>query len=164
MTSKDNMVATLLQVIGGLIIAAYSCQAAILFFEYERSTAFDIFLQGIVLGMLLAGFGEVIKLMQGLFNQREPERPLAGAEGEKKRIVVRRTDESELPLESRNRVVDFYTKKGVVVDDIEATPFEGYVLVHYGAHKDLVDMRGWDMVILTREQIVAHEELKSLLE
>ncbi|QHJ72080.1 hypothetical protein [Planococcus halotolerans] len=163
MTSKNNVIAMTLQIVGGTLIAVYAFRALALIGEFGGGAAFDVFLQGVIFGMLLIGFGEVIKLMQGLFNQREPERPVEDVEKER-RAVLRQAEEHNVPLETRNRIMDFYTKKNMIVDDIEPAPYEGYVIVHHDGQRDIVDLNNWEVEILTEGQLNRNPELKSLLE
>lgn len=163
MTRKDNMVATALQVLGGVMIAAFALRAFMVIEEFGGGVAFEVLLQGIIYGMLLIGFGEVIKLMQGLFNQREPDRPIEEPIVEGK-VPLRNSSENKVFLEDRNRIMDFYTKRKIIVDDIEATPYEGYAIVHHDGQKDVVDLNNWEIEILTEAQLKKNPELLSLLE
>lgn len=163
MTSKDNMIAKALQVLGGFIIAAYAVRALVLINDFGAGTAFEVLLQGIIFGMLFIGFGEGIKLMQGLYNQREPGRPLEDLE-KSRRAALKKTDESSVSLDTRNKIMDFYTQKNKIVDDIETTPYAGYAIVHHSGQRDIVDLNNWELEILTESQLNKNPELRSLLE
>lgn len=163
MTSKDNTVAKTLQIVGGALIAVYALTAMALIGDFGGGAAFEVFLQGVIYGMLLIGFGEVIKLMQGLFNQREPERPVEDAEIER-RTALRKSGEDTISLETRNRIMDFYTKKNMIVDDIEPTNYAGYAIVHHDGQRDIVDLNNWEVEILTDGQLARNPELRGLLE
>ncbi|WP_422122553.1 hypothetical protein DHX103_12190 [Planococcus sp. X10-3] len=163
MTKTDNVIAKTLQILGGIMIAAYVLRALVAIDEFGGGPAFEILLQGVILGMLLIGFGEVIKLMQGLYNQREPERPVEDGEKER-RAALRKTDDSTVQLETRNRILDFYTKRNMVVDDIEGTPYAGYAIVHHDGQKDVVDLNNWELEILSEGQLRKNPELRSLVE
>src|SRR5690606_31972153 len=125
--------------------------------------AFEVLLQGLIFGMLLIGFGEVIRLMQGLFNQREPERPVEDPETARRKSLMK-TGESTVSLDARNRIIDFYTKKNMIVDDIEASPYDGYAIVHHDGQRDIVDLNNWEVEILTQKQLNKQPELRGLLE
>lgn len=163
MTSRNNAVAITLQIVGGTLIAVYALRALALIGDFGGGPAFDIFLQGVIFGMLLIGFGEVIKLMQGLFNQREPERPVEDVEKER-RAALRKSGTNSISLETRNRILDFYTKKNIIVDDIEPTPYDGYATVHHGGQQDIVDLNNWEVEVLTEGQLARNPELRGLLE
>ncbi|MCM3611884.1 hypothetical protein M4S82_11520 [Planococcus sp. MERTA32b] len=163
MTSKDNAVAKTLQIVGGALIAVYAFTALALIGDFGGGPAFEVFLQGVIYGMLLVGFGEVIKLMQGLFNQREPERPVEDTETVR-RAVLRKSGENTISLETRNRIMDFYTKKNMIVDDIEPTPYDGYAIVHHDGRRDIADLNNWEVEILSEGQLARNPELRGLLE
>ena len=163
MTKKDNVIASVLQVVGGTLIAAYTLRALAAIDEFGGGPAFEVFLQGVIFGMLLIGFGEVIKLMQGLFNQREPERPVVEVMSPG-RAALQKTNDRTVTLEMRNRIMDFYSKNNVIVDDIEATPYIGYALVDYDGQRDLVDLNNWEPEVLTEGQLRNNPELRRLLE
>lgn len=163
MTKKDNTVATVLQILGGTLIAAYTIRALVAIDEFGGGPAFEIFLQGVIFGMLLIGFGEVIKLMQGLFNQREPERPIMEVRSTG-RAALQKTNDRTVSLEMRNRIMDYYSKNNVIVDDIEATPYIGYALVDYNGQRELVDLNNWEPEVLSDGQLKDNPELRRLLE
>lgn len=163
MTKKDNAIATMMQVLGTFIIAAYTFRSLVVYGHFGGGTAFDVFLQGVIFGTLFIGFGELIKLMQGLFNQREPERPVEDVE-KVRRAALRKTNNSFVSLETRNRILDFYTKKKMVVDDIEATPYDGYAIVHHDDRRDIVDVNNWEVEVLTEAQLRNNPELRGLVE
>lgn len=163
MTKRDNAVATMLQALGGIIIAGYTFRALGVIYDLGGGVAFELFLQGLIFGMLLIGFGEVIKLMQGLFNQREPERPVEDEETARRMSLIK-TDDSLISLDARNRIIDFYTNKNMIVDDIEAAPFSGYAIVHHDGQRDIVDLNNAEVEILTEEQLRSQPELRGLLE
>ncbi|HSJ38131.1 MAG TPA: hypothetical protein VK945_07935 [Planococcus sp. (in: firmicutes)] len=163
MTEKRNVIATVLQVVGGAIIAISVFRALSAIDYFGGYAAFDVFLQGVIFGTLIIGFGEVIKLMQGLFNQREPERPVVDVE-KVRRAALQKSNESAVSLETRNRIMDFYTKNNVVVDDIEATPYEGYAIVDHDGQRDVVDLNNWELEILSEAQLRENPELRGLLE
>ena len=163
MTSRDNVVGTALQGLGGVIIAAFTLRALMVIGEFGGGVAFEVFLQGVIYGLLLIGFGEVIKLMQGLFNQREPDRPVKEAEVDGK-VPLRNSSENKVFLEDRNRIMDFYTKRKIIVDDIEPTPYDGYAIIHHDGKKDIVDLNNFEIEILTEAQLGKNPELRSLLD
>lgn len=163
MTEKRNVIAMVLQVVGGFIIAAYSFRALVLIDQFGVGTAFEVFLQGVIIGTLFIGFGEVIKLMQGLFNQREPERPVVEVKSEG-RAALQKSNNGTVSLEARNRIMDFYTMNNMIVDDIEATPYKGYSIVHHDGKRDLVDLNKDEMEVLTEGQLRVNPELRRLLE
>lgn len=163
MTETKNGIAMMLQILGGAIIAISVFRAFSAINYFGGYAAFEVFLQGVMFGALFIGFAEVIKLMQGLFNQREPERPVVDAEKDR-RVSLSKSADSTVSLEARNRIMDFYTKRNMVVDDIEATPYDGYAIVDHDGQRDVVDLNNWELEILTEGQLRNYPELRSLLE
>lgn len=163
MTERDNVIGHILQVTGGILIAIYILRASFVGSEFGAGPAFDVFLQGVIFGMLLIGFGEVIKLMQGLFNQREPLRPMEDEENNKKAALQKSAGDT-VSLESRNRIMDYYTKNNMIVDDIEAAPYGGYAIVHHDGKRDIVDMNNFELEILSDSQLNKNPELRALKE
>ncbi|AQQ52164.1 hypothetical protein [Planococcus lenghuensis] len=162
MTRTDNTVGTMLQIAGILIVIINAFRALFAFSVFGGTVAFEIFLQGVMFGVLFIGFGEALKLLQGLFNQGEPEPPQVVkplAEGER---LVHKTDENEVSAAVKNRVTEFYAKRGLAVDEVEGTPYEGYVIVHREGNRDIVDLNGFKPEILAASEVERHPDLKEL--
>lgn len=162
MTSTNNAVGTLLQVAGGLITAVYALRALFAVNLMGGGIAFEIFLQGLIFGVLLVGFGEVVKLLQGLFNQREPEPPRVGKATAGGYRVLQDSNDRTVSAETQNRIREFYEKKGLAADEIEATPYEGYVIVRREGKRDIVDLNGFRPEILSGLEVSRHPDLKDL--
>ncbi|MTD31268.1 hypothetical protein [Planomicrobium sp. YIM 101495] len=164
MTETRNVVAYSLYGVGVLIIIINLFRAFSLIDWVGGQAAFEVFLQGVIVGVLFIGFGELLRLLQGMFNQREPELPpeavktvMAGGYR-----VLQETDEQEIHGELRKKVENFYLKKGLVVEEMEATPYEGYIFVHRFGKRDIVDMNGFKPEILSQKEIENHPDLKDL--
>lgn len=163
MTRKENAIGKALQVIGAIIVIAYTFRAFSVIGDFGGGAGFDVFLQGLIIGMLLIGFGEVILLMQGLFNQREPFRPVEDTETTR-RGTLAKTSEDTVSLETRNRIMEHYAKLDLIVDDIEATPYDGYMIVHHDGTRDIVDLNNWEVEILSDKVLRNQPELRGLIE
>lgn len=164
MTRKDNTIAKMLQVLGGIILAAYAFRAFAVVDDFGGGVAFEVFLQGLLFGTLLIGFGEVIRLMQGLFNQREPFRPVEEDEETARRAALSKASENTVSLETRNRIMEHYAKLDLIVDDIETTPYDGYLIVHHDGARDIADLNNWEVEILSDKVLRNQPELRGLIE
>lgn len=164
MTATKNIVAYILYGIGILIAIVNLFRALGLTQWIGGQAAFEIFLQGLIIGALFIGFGELIRLLQGLFNQREPEVLAEAAAPERAggHRVLQEAYEQGLGEETRSRVTEFYMKKGLVVEQMEATPYEGYVMVHRFGKRDIVDLNGFKPEILSDKEVANHPDLRNI--
>lgn len=162
MTRTDNSVGTMLQGVGILIVTINAFRALLAFNEFGSVVAFEIFLQGIIFGALFIGFGEALKLLQGLFNQREPEPPRVVQPLARGDRLVHKTDDQTVSAETKKRVTDFYAGRGLLIDEIEGTPYEGYVVVHREGNRDIVDLNGFKPEILSDIEVTRHPDLNEL--
>ncbi|QDY45905.1 hypothetical protein FK545_12060 [Planococcus glaciei] len=54
--------------------------------------------------------------------------------------------------------------KNLEVENVEATPYEGFVFVYVQGKRDIVDLNGFQPEILTAKEIEGHPALKNLTE
>lgn len=161
MTSTKNSVGLLLQIVGLVIIGINLIRALNSLDFVDGSLAFDIFLQGVIFGVLFIGFGEVIKLLQGLFNQREPEIVPAETADSKPGNLEKRPNRKVTP-ESEARIREFYAAQNLQVDGIEAAPYGGYYIVNRQNERDIIDLYGFKPEVLSEAEISKHPHLKNL--
>ncbi|WP_456272371.1 hypothetical protein [Bacillus sp. AK031] len=158
MTSKENKVATVLIVVGvlsitvGVISGLYhgSQDEFAEFGESQTRIAWGMVINGAVWGIVFIGFAEIIKLLQGIFNQREPELPMAaGAVPPESSlpVVEKEAKQQEIPESVKFQIEDFYTAKGRTVEKIVLTEKEDYFLVTVDGNKELVELGGFKPVI-----------------
>lgn len=164
MTETKNIIAYILYGVGLLIVLINLFRALSLTQWIGGQAAFEIFLQGLIIGALFIGFGELIRLLQGLFNQREPDLPAeaAGPERAGGHRVLQESYEQGISEETRSRITEFYMKKGLVIEQMEATPYEGYVIVHRFGTRDIVDLNGFKPEILSDKEVANHPDLRNL--
>lgn len=162
MTRTDNIVGTLLQVVGVLIILINAFRALFATNVVGGVVAFEMFLQGIIFGALIIGFGEALKLLQGLFNQREPEPPRVERPLRVENRPVHKTNEKVVSAATKNHVTEFYAQRGFTIDEVEGTPYEGYVIVRREGKRDILDLNGFKPEILSEGEIARHPDLREL--
>lgn len=162
MTSTKNVVAYILQGLGIAIIVINLFRALNMAQWVGGQAAFDIFLLGCVSGAVLLGFGELLKLMQGLFNQREPESAVKLPQATGVTRILQDQEEQPISESDKQLLTEFYTKQNMEFERLEATPYAGYVIVHRGDRRDIVDMNGFKPEILSEAEVRNHPQLKNL--
>lgn len=156
MTSKENKVATVLFGVGVLSIAVgvisglyYGTQDD--FAEFGQTQArigWGMVINGAVWGIVFFGFAEIIKLLQGIFNQREPDVPKAGAAVPPEPFLPALEKEAKQIRDSeKSQIEDFYTSKGRTVEKITLTEKEDFFIVTVDGKKELVELGGFKPVI-----------------
>lgn len=162
MTSTRNIIAYILQGVGVFIIVINLFRALNSVEWLGGQAAFEIFLQGAIYGSLLLGFGEVIRLMQGLFNQREPNIPMTEPAASDSHRALWKAEDPAVSETAKQKITDFYAQKNMEFDRLEATKYEGYVIVHRGEGWEIVDLNGFKPEILSDEEVKRHPDLKNL--
>ncbi|MCA1063963.1 hypothetical protein QTG56_01895 [Rossellomorea sp. AcN35-11] len=149
MTSKKNKVASALTVVGILSITSgvvsglyYGMSDGFMQFgPLQTGIGFGLFLKGVLWGIVFFGFAEIIKLLQGIFNQREPappEEPQPDPPAPQKE-----TEKGEISPFDRREIEAFYADKGWTVEDVEKTDREDFYLVTVNGKKELVELGGF---------------------
>lgn len=166
MTSKKNVIGLTVQIVGAAIIIINFFRAISSVDFAGVAAAFEIFLQGLIFGVLFLGFGEVINLMQGLFNQREPEdSPVHQKQSDTMlKSTSLRPNQSPVSSNALRQIKALYAMKNLEVENVEATPYEGFVFVYVQGKRDIVDLNGFQPEILTAKEIEGHPVLKNLTE
>ena len=164
MTSTKNTIGFTVQIVGAFIIIIAFFRAIASIDVVGGAVAFEVFMQGIIYGVLFLGFGEVINLMQGIFNQREPESSLVQQEQSHTGLnnASLRPNQSTVSSDMKWQIQELYAKKKMEVDNVEETPFEGFVCVYSQGKRDIVDLNGFHPQILTAREINEHPVLKEL--
>lgn len=166
MTSTKNVIGLTVQVAGAAIIVINFFRALTSVDLVGGALAFDIFMQGLVFGILLLGFGEIINLLQGLFNQREPKdalvhQELPRADSDNPDV---KPQQSSVTADMKRQITELYAKKNLEVESIEPTLYEGIVYVNVQGKQNIVDLNGFHPQILTQKEINKLPTLKSGLE
>jgi len=166
MTSTKNVIGLTVQIVGAAIIIINFFRAITSVYFAGGAVAFEIFLQGLIFGVLIVGFGEVINLLQGLFNQREPEdSPVHQKQSDSTlHSVSLRLNQSLVSSNTIRQIKALYAMENIEVENVEATPYDGFVFVYAQGKRDIVDLNGFQPEILTAKEIEGHPVLKDLTE
>ena len=116
----------------------------------------SLLITGVVSGILFIGFSEVIKLLQGIFDQGEmmvSEKRSTSLESglltDKDGKQVKELGTYEVSEGERNEIVEFYFSKGLTVESITATDQEDYFIVMVNGREELVELGGFKPVVHT---------------
>ncbi|WP_430787034.1 hypothetical protein VBD025_15390 [Virgibacillus flavescens] len=151
MTSRENSIASVLQILGGLAIVvgvigglSYGMSANVLI-------GLTFLAKTVIWGIVFFGFSEVIKLLQGIFNQREEMIVKSADEGEGLTDTNELTTHSPVGIQARQDIEAFYAEKGMQVQEIRATEKDDIYLVTVDGKQEVVELGGFSPVILPME-------------
>ncbi|RIW29215.1 hypothetical protein D3H55_19675 [Bacillus salacetis] len=167
MTSKENKIAAALYVVGALSIIVgaisglyYGSQGdAGGFGESNARIAWGVFIDGLVWGIVFFGFAEVIKLLQGIYNQGEQGRgkPAAGVPSDSDpdsktgggaySESVKEGPQKEISEIERGQIEGFYAGKGFTVENIAVTEREDCFVVTVNGKKEVVELGGFKPIV-----------------
>ncbi|MGM0846621.1 MAG: hypothetical protein ACQEUT_16725 [Bacillota bacterium] len=158
MTRTDNKVATALFVVGVLSITVgimsglyYGSQGGNgEFGQSQARIGWGIFIDGLIWGIVFFGFSEVIKLLQGIFNQREPGVSTSGdapAFESEMPVSEEETNTRKISENEKNTIQEYYDAQGKTVEDIELTEKEDFFVVTVGGKKELIELGGFKPII-----------------
>ena len=115
----------------------------------------SLLVTGVVSGIVFIGFSEVIRLLQGIYNQgnimiRASSSTTLGTElvaGDGSQQL--KATDARVSEDERNEIVEFYSGKGLTVESITATDQEDYFIVMVNGRKELVELGGFKPVVHT---------------
>lgn len=134
MLERNNPIATALFFVGIFIIAC-SAVSGLLYgtsLDYyflgqlQSMLGWSIFISGIICGLVFLGFSEVIKLLQGIYNQNE--KPPTDEKHEVK-LAKSPSVKSIITDHIFQKITEFYQTQNVKVADIEETDQEDFFKV-----------------------------------
>lgn len=154
MTSRENKVATVLFIVGVLSIAVgiisglyYWSQDDFAELGISRARiGWGMVINGAVVGIVFFGFAEIIKLLQGIFNQGEPHIPKAAPVVTKKSALAA-AKPKEVSESEKEQIQKFYEAQGRTVDNIEMTEEEDFFVITVDGKKELIELGGFKPVI-----------------
>ncbi|MDF1507962.1 hypothetical protein PZE06_07165 [Robertmurraya sp. DFI.2.37] len=162
MTNKDNPVAKALFVVGVLIIL-FSAVSGLLygtssddhFFlgELQTTIGWSMFISGIICGLIFLGFSEIIKLLQGIYNQNEKAALAPLVEQENHSSPVTEPVKSIITAKVTQEIEQFYQAKNLKVVHIEETNEEDFFKVTLdNGHINWIELGGFKPIIHSEKE------------
>ncbi|WP_167360075.1 hypothetical protein [Halobacillus dabanensis] len=111
-----------------------------------------LFINGVVWGIVFFGFSEVIKLLQGIYNQREVSLSETNSSVKETPSNLNISDllgDNDVKISEvvRNEIISFYSSKGLTVQEIACTDKEDFFLVTVDGKNETVELGGFNPVI-----------------
>ncbi|MGV2622808.1 UNVERIFIED_CONTAM: hypothetical protein N8J90_16535 [Halobacillus marinus] len=150
---KKNPIATalfilgVLSIVGGIILGlVYGTEEPS--YGYDQGTlGWSFVIYGVVWGVVLLGFSEIIKLLQGIYNQGAPEKERAEEHISTPPPDTDKGFAGNVSTAARSEIVNFYKKKGITVEGIEAMEKEYFYLVTAGGKQEIVELGGFKPIV-----------------
>ncbi|WP_088005505.1 hypothetical protein [Indiicoccus explosivorum] len=173
--NHDNSIAKALQVVGiaaiiigviaGLLYA--TSEALEILGPLRGFLGFAVFINGVIGGLLFLGFAEVIKLLQGIYNQGEEsagritgQEPINSFTGQKtatdERPPVNRLKESE-----RLAINKFYHERKEQPVQILSTSKNDYFFVELENRREIIELGGFKPRIISEERAKVDPEFEN---
>lgn len=153
---RYNVIAFILKIIG-VIVIAWGIISGIVFLatvsnEYGGGPpigAWSVFFSPILVGFLIIGFGEIIDLLQRIFDQNKPE-------GEKMAWPTE-PEESNLPdrsisLQAEREIKEFYAKKTLEIEQISPTNDPDVFVVKANGEVQYIELGGFSPRLLPEQE------------
>ncbi|WP_113928919.1 hypothetical protein [Bacillus sp. P14.5] len=152
---KENKVAAALFIVGVLSIAAgiisglyfWSQEDFVEFGQSRARIGWGMVIDGAVWGIVFFGFAEIIKLLQGIFNQGEPAAAKEAAAVPAEPAVDKEAKPKRVSDSEKREIEKFYGDQGRTVEKIELTDKEDFFVVTVAGKKELVELGGFKPVI-----------------
>ncbi|MCZ2259119.1 hypothetical protein [Sporosarcina sp. G11-34] len=153
---RNNLIALILKIMG-LIVIAWGILSGIVFLvsvydEYMGELpigVWSVFFTPILVGFLIIGFGEVIDLLQRIFNQNEPAEKKLSLSEEPEKPNQPNQPHPLVPWQAEQEIREFYVKKGVEVDRITATKDQDIFVVEANGKVERIELGGFSPKILS---------------
>jgi NADH:ubiquinone oxidoreductase subunit 5 (subunit L)/multisubunit Na+/H+ antiporter MnhA subunit len=157
-TSRENKVATVLFIVGVLSIAVGIISGLYYWSQdnfaelgiSQARVSWGMVINGAVVGIVFFGFAEIIKLLQGIFNQGESHIQKAASVVTKESALAaanKKTKLNEVSESEKEQIQEFYEAQGRTVENIELTEEEDFFVVTVDGQKELVELGGFKLVI-----------------
>jgi hypothetical protein len=151
MTNKENSIASALTIIGGLVIVGGLFSGAYFGSSYkfygigdmQGIVGFSIMVNGIIWGIILFGFAEVIKLLQGIFNQRESLNTREDHVSNKVENLNEAKGKMIVTEDAINEIKSFYDLKQINVIEVQGTSKEDFYRVTLENGRTEIVELGW---------------------
>lgn len=158
--------------IAGIVVIILGFIVSLLFTQHEFVTEFgNIFssftlsflLIHVVIGIVLIGLSEIIKLLQVLVNHHVENEAIVNSPN-KKPSVRNVNYEKGVPASIKKEIIDFYADQLIKIDDIHVTTIADVYVVNRGNEKDLIELGGFHPTIISKGRINKNSALRELLE
>ena len=109
----------------------------------------SLFIGHIVIGLILIGLSEIIKLLQELLNkQNGKDGDLVVAESD---IHTNEQSSHSVSDLARAEIMQYYAAKGIQIEEVYLTNQEDIYSVTYGENQDLVELGGFSPRIIKQQ-------------
>jgi uncharacterized membrane protein len=150
MTNKENSIASALTIIAVLvmvcgIISGFYFGSSNEFYgvgDMQGIVGFGVMVNGIIWGIVLLGFAEVIKLLQGIFNQREVLIPENKVSDKVESLNIPR-EKMAVTDTAINEIKSFYDSKQIKVIEVHGTINEDFYRVTLEDGRTEIVELGW---------------------
>jgi hypothetical protein len=151
MTNKENSIASALTIIGVLVIicgifSGFYFGSSNEFYsigDMQGIVGFGIMVNGIIWGIIFLGFAEVIKLLQGIFNQREVLKDSESIIPSKDEKQTGIKENIVAPDAALQEIKSFYNSKQINVINVQGTTKEDfYRITLENGRTEIVEL-GW---------------------
>ncbi|QOR67112.1 hypothetical protein IM538_02865 [Cytobacillus suaedae] len=158
MAGKDNIVAKALMIVGYLaivvgMITGFSYGSKEELGELRGVIGLSLFISGIIWGIVFFGFSEVIKLLQGIYNQGIPKGSVIDTLKEQvtsATIEKNKADAGRVQDVARDEINEFFKNRGNTVQSILPTDKEDYYLVTVDGEEVYVELGGFKPIVRGR--------------
>ncbi|WP_394190208.1 hypothetical protein [Paenisporosarcina quisquiliarum] len=109
----------------------------------------SLFIGHIVIGLILIGLSEIIKLLQELVNkQNEKDEEIVVEESD---IHTNEQSPNSVSNLARAEIMQYYAAKGIQIEEVYLTNKEDIYSVMYGDKQDLVELGGFSPRIIKQQ-------------
>lgn len=176
MTDKSNVIASALYIVGILAILGGTISGAYYgtneeFYglgDLQGIVGMSLFANGVIWGIVFFGFAEVIKLLQGIFNQRETQSSKDNQSSFYDNSNTSAQEPSEPRLfevsnSARKEIEAFYNSKDLTVQDIKGTVKNDFFVVTVDGKNEIVELGGFNPIIINKNRLKNIPEFKNVL-
>lgn len=108
----------------------------------------SLFIGHIVIGLILIGLSEIIKLLQELVNKQNGKDEDIVEESD---IHTNEQSPNSVSNLARAEIMQYYAAKGIQIEEVYSTNQEDIYSVTYGENQDLVELGGFSPRIIKRQ-------------
>ena len=158
--------------IAGIVVIVLGFIVSLLFNQQEIANEFgpiftsftlSFLLSQVVIGMVLIGLSEIIKLLQVIVNHQLGNEMIVNPPN-KEPSIHKVNYEKGVPTLIKKEIIDFYADQLIKIDDIHVTTIADVYLVNRGNEKDLIELGGFRPTIISKGRINKNSALRELLE